>query len=110
MAAAASAPSDPDPATMRGIQQGGPVGLAPFALAIHGAILTSRSKTEQQHRGQLDCAAFYLDDGVVAGSEAAVRLFSNTFREEAATLGLTLAVGRCEVVPAGCQGRLRFPC
>ena len=66
-----------------------------FALAIHLAI-----QCAIQHRGQLDCAAFYLDDGVVAGSAVAVRFSSDTFREKAEALGLTFAVGKCEVVPA----------
>ena len=86
---------------MRGVQQGDPLGPALFALSIHDA--TARETTEQAYPGQLDFTAFYLDDGAVAGTAAAVSLFSSTFKIEAANLGLTMAEGKCEVIPAAGQ-------
>ena len=88
---------------MRGVQQGDPLGPALFALAIHDAILKARDTTERALLGQLDFTAFYLDDGVVAGTAAAVSLFSTAFKAEAENLGLSMAVGKCEVIPAAGQ-------
>ena len=69
------------------MQQGDPLGPALFALAIQDAILKARDATEQAFPGQLDFTAFFLDDGVVAGSAAAVHLFSSIFKSEAEAWG-----------------------
>ena len=86
--------------SMRGVQQGDPLGPALFALAIHGAILETRAEVERLFPGELEICAFFLDDGTLAGSAEAVSHFVGLFRDASQARGLTLAVPKCEVIPA----------
>ena len=55
----------------RGVQQGDPLGPALFALAIHEAVMKAKREVQRTHRDGVDFTVFYLDDGVVAGSDQA---------------------------------------
>jgi len=59
----------------------------------------ARDVTERAFPGQIDFTAFYLHDGVVAGTAEAVHLFNIIFRAESEALGLTMAMSKCEVIP-----------
>ena len=48
----------------------------------------------------LDLVLFYLDDGVVCGSPQAVSEALATLQQSAAALGLSLNLGKCELVAA----------
>ena len=57
---------------------------------------------------ELDFVAFYLDDGVMGGTDRAVRLFCETLRTDLAKIGLEMQFPKCEVVPtAGSQTQVR---
>ena len=83
----------------RGVQQGDPLGPALFAIAIHDIILQAQTSTRQAFPGELHFTAFYLDDGVVAGSARAVRSYIDTLEAALADAGLDLNKAKCEVVP-----------
>jgi hypothetical protein len=70
-------------------------------MAIHEAIEQARRKSKDKFGSTaIDLANFYLDDGMVAGSAAAV-LHWLTFVEEAfGQVGLELCRSKCIVVPA----------
>ena len=84
----------------RGVQQGDPLGPAFFALAIHEKFLRAKSVVEHKFPDKLDFSVFYLDDGVVAGSDKAVALFCSVVQGELGVIGLDLSFGKCEVIPA----------
>ena len=56
----------------RGVQQGDPFGPALFALAIHEVVMGALAATQEVHPGGIDWAAFYLDDGTLAGTSEAI--------------------------------------
>ena len=89
----------------RGIQQGDPLGPAMFALGIHELVLRSKASTESAFPGELDWVAFFLDDGVAAGSGQAVKHFTDTLLAELRSIGLEANTSKCEAVsPAGAAG------
>ena len=94
--------------SQRGVQQGDPLGPALFALAIHDAIVAAKEEVDAQMPGGLDWTAWYLDDGVIAGSWQAVDAFYRKITTSFASLGLevnpgksllTLAAGRAGQLP-----------
>ena len=84
----------------RGVQQGDPLGPALFALAIHPKILEAKRRVESEFPGGLDFSVFYLDDGVIAGSDAAVARFCDLLANGLRDIGLEFTRSKCEVVPA----------
>ena len=89
------------------------MGPALFALSIQESILKARAAAEALSPGGIDFAAFFLDDGTVAGVADAVAKFVEVFSQEMASKGLTLSPSKCEVVPAAgaatSVGRQAFP-
>ena len=84
----------------QGVQQGDPLGPALFALAIHECILDCQASTQRQFPDSINFTVFYLDDGVVAGSDAAVAFFCAKLKLGLADVGLEMSLGKCEVIPA----------
>ena len=84
----------------RGVQQGDPLGPALFALAIHPKILKAKRRVESEFPGGLDFSVFYLDDGVIAGSDAAVARFCDLLANGLRDIGLEFTRSKCEVIPA----------
>ena len=79
-----------------GVQQGDPLGPLLFSLAVQPVAV------ELAREGGLDFTAFYLDDGVFAGSTAAVSSALQKLAERCPQLGLHLNLKKCElVVPSG---------
>ena len=74
----------------RGVQQGDPLGPALFAIAIHPKILKVKAQVEHEYPGKMDFSAFYLDDGILAGTDGAVARFAELLRLELGDLGLEL--------------------
>ena len=84
----------------RGVQQGDPIGPALFALAVHDDILQAKAHTEQLLPNRLNFVAFFLDDGVAAGSSRAVKCFVDTLASKLSEKGLSANIDKCIVVPA----------
>ncbi len=97
----------------RGVQQGDPLGPLFFSLALHRVIEAAKRRAASELNGNIDFTVFYLDDGVVAGESQAVAGFADILRQELAKIGLTMNVGKCEVVAVACENtavqRSAFP-
>ena len=83
-----------------GVQQGDPLGPLLFAAALQPLALALRNF---EHGGKrLDLAAFYLDDGFLAGDLDLLGKALALVQREAEAIGLTLSIGKCElIIPAG---------
>ena len=84
----------------RGTQQGDPLGLALFTLAVHDDILQVKALTEHQFLDELGFIGFVLVDGVVAGTSRAVKCFSDTLTSKLSDKGSAANCDKCIVVPA----------
>ena len=83
------------------MQQGDPPGPLLFSLAIHPLAVELASQGRDGNAGApLDLTFFYLDDGVVCGSPQAVADALATLSHRAGQLGLSLNLGKCELVSA----------
>lgn len=80
-----------------GVQQGDPLGPLLFSVALQPLALELR-------QSNLDLAMFYLDDGVLAGDIPAVSAALAHVQQEAARLGLSLNLSKCEAVVVGATG------
>ena len=84
----------------RVVQQGDPLGPALFALAIHSIIQEARQDTERSFPSGLDICAFYLDDGICAGTAPAVSFFLSSLALGLGRIGLVVNLSKTEVIPA----------
>ena len=82
------------------MQQGDPLGLVLFALAVHSALAEARAATEASHPGGIDLCSFFLDDGFCTGCAPAVRCFLAALIEGFRRIGLTVNLDKTEVIPA----------
>ena len=79
-----------------GVQQGDPLGPLLFANALQHVLLRL---TSFRHEGAgLELAAFYLDDGVLAGSFEVVAAALRLLQVEAESLGLHLNLSKCQLI------------
>ena len=69
-------------------------------MAIHEAVLGAFADTREVFPGGIDWAAFYLDDGTLAGTDAAVAHALNVLRTRLGDLGLEVNLSKCEAIPA----------
>lgn len=76
-----------------GVQQGDPLGPLLFAVAIQPLV--------EQLRASMPFSVFYLDDGVVGGDVALVSQALVAIQQNAASLGLTLNLDKCELIAVG---------
>ena len=82
-----------------GVQQGDPLGPLVFSLAIQPLVQELASIGKNGRPGDAsDLVVFYLDDGVVCGSPQAVSQALARLQERAGALGLSLNLGKCELV------------
>jgi hypothetical protein len=80
-----------------GVQQGDPLGPLFFSLALSRVSLAVREALhEAGHR--LAVEAFYLDDGVLGGSFAALDVAIDVLRTVGPQVGVVLNLRKCEVV------------
>ena len=84
----------------RGVHQGDPGGPAAFALSIHECVLSTLNIVQREFPGELDWAAFYLDDGSIAGTTRAVQRFLALLRSALKYIGLEVNLSKCEIIPA----------
>ena len=84
----------------RGVQQGDPLGPSLFALAVHSAVQEVRRDIGQAFPSGLDICAFYLDDGLCAGSAPAVSFFLSSLTNGLSRIGLVVNLSKTEVIPA----------
>ena len=82
-----------------GVQQGDPLGPALFALTLQDAVVQSLAEADNAGR-PLDLCAFYLDDGVICGTQKAVAAFASSLKSRLSVLGLSLAADKRDVYPA----------
>ena len=85
--------------SQRGVQQGDPLGPALFPIAMHEHILQAIQESQSKFPNELDMAAFYLDDGVRAGSARAVAQVAETLFVSFASIGLEVDTSKCEIIP-----------
>ena len=74
-----------------GVQQGDPLGLALFSLAIHSLATSLIS----------DLNLWYLDDGIIGGNVSQVFTDFQTIKRLSPSLGLRLNIAKCELVTVG---------
>lgn len=72
----------------RGVTQGDPLAPLLFSLVLHRAVAHVRLRVAAVCPGALDICVFCLDDGLIAGTDAAVAWFTNTLCSELAGSGL----------------------
>ena len=77
-----------------GVQQGDPLGPLLFSAGVQPLAADLRS-------GPVDLSVFYLDDGVLAGSLAAVSGALTKLQQAAAALGLTVNLSKSEAIAIG---------
>ena len=77
-----------------GVQQGDPLGPLLFSAGVQPLAADLRS-------GPVDLSVFYLDDGVLAGSLAAVSGALTKLQQAAAALGLTVNLSKSEAIAVG---------
>ena len=77
------------------------MGPPAFAHSIHDEICRIKAEVERELPGQLDWTAWYVDDGVMAGTTPAIHLFYSKATEAFAQVGLTVTPDKCELIPAG---------
>ncbi len=83
----------------RGVQQGDPFGPVGFATGIHDAITETNAAVAAQFPGEIHLTQFFLDDGIIAGTQRAVALWIHTFRGALAARGMDLNDAKCEAIP-----------
>ena len=89
--------------SVRGIQQGDPLGPLLFVIAIQEVVQKAKVDVLQQFLGELDFVTFYLDDRF-GGSSRAVRLFCTLLAKGLNDVGLTLQQDKCEIIPSATEG------
>ena len=82
---------------MRGVQQGDPVGLLLFSLALQPLLLQLHEGISEQG---IQLAFSYLDDLILAGEQRAVAGAFHSFKRSASQIGLEFNTSKCEVIPA----------
>ena len=91
---------DTELSSEQGVQQGDPGGPAAFALGIHECLRATLETVQSELPGEIDWAAFYLDDGAIAGTARAVRRFLTLIQGALGEIGLKVNLDKCEVIPA----------
>ena len=81
-----------------GVQQGDPLGPLFFCLVLQKLVATIATDEESS---QLLYHKWYMDDGVIAGSEKAVASVITILKELGPHLGLFLNDSKCEVYSKG---------
>ena len=82
-----------------GVQQGDPLGLLLFSLALQPLALRLRGLGRFGNSGRaLDICAFYLDDGVLCGDIRAVSEALTLLQNPCSALGLSLERSKSELV------------
>ena len=87
-----------------GVQQGDPLGPLLFSLALHKLVSTIDADDECF---SLLLQAWYLDDGVLAGSRPAVLRAVHLLEEFGPALGIHINLTKCELF--GRMGNTAFP-
>ena len=78
-----------------GVQQGDPLGPLLFSLVVKGLTETVRDLPG------VDLSVWYLDDGTLMGSPAAVAKAFEVLKSESLKLGLSVNSSKCELIPLG---------
>ena len=86
----------------RGVQEADPLGPPLFSLALQIALERVQARAETQNIGRLDFMVFYLDDGVLAGSDQAVFWYCWEIQKQLSDIGLSFnwGPGKSEAVLA----------
>ena len=88
----------------RGIQQGGPLGPALSAVAIHPFIEELAAHLLELGMLELGLKAFFLDDGILAGDQETVEAAISFLEARFSGVGLALNRAKCELVPTAGRG------
>eukprot|EP00663_Eupelagonemidae_sp_cell21sb_P000220 gene220-2251_t len=86
-------------ASQEGGQQGDPAAGLAFSLALQD-ILPRVAAAGANGIGKLDQLSFYLDDGWICGDDTAVARAFTELQRLSPEIGLTLNLGKCELIPA----------